>query len=189
MVPETKRGVVFGRRNDILFIGRRGDMRLDRVVKTDGSVLEYPLVGARYNPLTQSIIGKDESGNIDSIPITKIDRVDVTLFINDKPFHTGFASQNLHDRLRLVHAYPEVLYEIPVNSITEIRRWKQGSTIPAFVGIVTGGLVAFYLMEAKRESHLRMNPAVMGVEIVLGSAVGGAIGFLFGRSRWQEVKM
>ena len=107
-------------------------------------------------------------------------------------------SDDLHSRLRYVNSYPELLYKIPIDSITKVKKWKKTNSAVIALAAIAGGVLGYvrgvqifeddepdpscilYCYETSRETKI-------GFDVVIGIVAGGAIGYLIGKSRWSEI--
>ena len=191
-------GFFAGFENDILLIGNKGDVKLDRVVRTDGSIVEFSYVGAKYDTVSRSLLGIDKNGEVIEIPLTEINYVDVIFDIKRKQVSVKLNSDVLHSRLRYVNSYPELLYKIPIDSITKVKKWKKTNSSVIALAAIAGGVLGYvrgvqfaeddepdpscfyFCYETSREVKIFFSA-------VLGVVAGGAIGYLIGKSRWSEI--
>lgn len=191
-------GFFAGFENDILLISNKGDVKLDRVVRTDGSIVEFSYVGAKYDTVSRSLLGIDKNGEVIGIPLIEINYVDVIFDIKRKQVSVKLNSDVLHSRLRYVNSYPELLYKIPIDSITKVKKWKKTNSSVIALATITGGVAGLIYGVQNEEddepaSFLDGRPisvsreAKIAFDVVLGLVAGGAIGYLIGKSRWSEI--
>ena len=189
-------GFFAGFENDILLIGNKGDVKLDRVVRTDGSIVEFSYVGAKYDTVSRSLLGIDKNGEVIEIPLTEINYVDVIFDIKRKQVSVKLNSDVLHSRLRYVNSYPELLYKIPIDSITKVKKWKKTNSAVIGLAALAGGVSALiYGVQNEEDDEPEslgdfINPsreANIFIDVGLGIVAGGAIGYLIGKSRWSEI--
>ncbi|MCH9024344.1 MAG: hypothetical protein IH931_03340 [candidate division Zixibacteria bacterium] len=193
---ELMQGFVAGFENDILLISNKGDVKLDRVVRTDGSIVEFSYVGAKYDTVSRSLLGIDKNGEVIGIPLIEINYVDVIFDIKRKQVSVKLNSDVLHSRLRYVNSYPELLYKIPIDSITKVKKWKKTNSSVIALAALAGGVAALiYGVQNEEDDEPEslgdfINPsreANIFIDVGLGIVAGGAIGYLIGKSRWSEI--
>ena len=195
---ELMQGFVAGFENDILLISNKGDVKLDRVVRTDGSIVEFSYVGAKYDTVSRSLLGIDKNGEVIGIPLIEINYVDVIFDIKRKQVSVKLNSDVLHSRLRYVNSYPDLLYKIPIDSITKVKKWKKTNSSVIALAVIAGGVLGYvrgvqiheddepdpscilYCYEQSRETKI-------AIGVMFWSVAGGAIGYLIGKSRWSEI--
>jgi len=189
-------GFFAGFENDILLVSNKGDVKLDRVVRTDGSIVEFSYVGAKYDTVSRSLLGIDKNGEVIEIPLTEINYVDVIFDIKRKQVLVKLNSDVLHSRLRYVNSYPELLYKIPIDSITKVKKWKKTNSAVIGLAALAGGVAALiYGVQNEEDDEPEslgdfINPsreANIFIDVGLGIVAGGAIGYLIGKSRWSEI--
>jgi hypothetical protein len=191
-------GYVAGHEGNILYICSKGDIIIDRITNFDGSIVEYPFVGAKYEAKSKLFSGIDKNGNQTSVQLADIDFVDVTLIVKGKHIPTIFYANTLHDRLRSVSSYPELLYKVQLDSITKIKKWKKANSSAIALGALAGGVVG-YLYGSQTEKDDKPTPdwfdaeysreTKIGVDVVLGIFTGASVGYLIGKSKWQSVSI
>lgn len=190
-------GIFGGLENNHMLIYNLWDVRIDKAVKKDSTVVEYPRCGAKYDTLLQKITGIDNQGQVNDLSLEEIDYVDVTLTIKNKLVSTSIYANRIHNRFRLVNNYPEYR-SIPIDSISMIKKYSKGNSSMIMFGILAGGAMGYLYGSGFEEDDkpsgefLDLSPRFsketkIMFDTILGAAIGGSFGYLIGKANWEYI--
>lgn len=192
-------GYLAGIKDSVIYISTRGDIRIDKAVKKDGTVIIFELNGAKYFPHTKTIEGRTEDGKALSIPVSEINYVSTTMYIKDKTVERKIRGAAIDTNLKSDYIYPEIQNRIKISSVVEVEKWrKTNGTAVAFsaaIGCSLGFLYGYTFSHddpPSRGWEIKITFSrefKIGALMVLGSVVGYAVGRVVGKEGWQKVNI
>ncbi len=175
----TREGIFIEAKDGLIHMERGGEIRLDSLTMTNGTVHIFSNGGAVYNPETKLVTGTINSGGEVTIPLAEIDHIHVTLTDEQGSMSTQFSAEMLRKRLKFNVSYPEV-YFIPVDSISALFAWSdaKGKSTMGAIGAVSGLAIGYFLglaqYEAQKDDFISYPVGVFVVPMAVLGTIGGA---------------
>ena len=151
--------------------------RLYYAKSLDGAEYHFDRVGASYDSVTSTIVGRSHSGNTITVPVSGLERLRATFYDGEKQINRAFAS----------HVIPRVLSEFapsasegwraPADSVNELFVWQDGDpNRHTKIGVLLGTIAAVAIMSSS--DNLYDDEAFFGTA---GIYVLPVAGYVFGR--------
>ncbi len=191
-------GYYRGSHGATLYYTPQGTYVVDRAITDKNLTVFFPLTGARYDTLTDSIAGIDANGDSVRLALREVRSVGIQYASEDALVDTSFCPDMARKRLGNAAGLQKV-EAVPVDSIQSLKVWRTANA-GLFVGLLAGGLIGYGIgtgAEDDTENWLNDDQIIlldkgakMAIDVTLGAVIGAFLGYKIGGGNgWRDVDL